>query len=235
MIQKQPYQISTVAINNPKNHPAILEALQTSIKKAIDSPSFNQLIHSGANEKETAQLLAVLISKYANMLTVGGNLRPEHPLQFAKEIISDWPTMSLDDFNILLSNGVKGRYGQIFRFDIEVIYSWISAYQDEYWEVKENLPKQPSSLEMLSDERLNELGEIIATSEVKPILPLTEKDIRLEGQEQPKKPVYVSPDESYLELQRLKAEYGRTCRDLHTGRPLPGKPETFEEWLKEVK
>lgn len=153
-------------------------------------------------------------------------------MEYAKEIISDWPTMSLDDFNILLSNGVKGRYGQIFRFDIEVIYSWISAYQEEYWEVKENLPSQPSALEMLPDDRLKELGDIIATSEVKPILPLTEQDIRSEGKEQPKKPVYVPPDENYLKTQELRAEYGRTCRDLHTGRPLPGKPETFEKWLE---
>lgn len=224
-----------VKINDPSKHGLVLAGLSTSIRKSIDSPSFNQLIAQGAKEERLEALLAVLILKYSNMLSVSGNLKQGQSIEIAKMIVSDWPTMSLDDFNILLSNGVKGRYGQIFRFDIEVIYSWISAYQDEYWEVKENLPKQPSALEMLSDERLNELGEIIATSEVKPILPLTEKDIRLEGQEQPKKPVYVSPDESYLELQRLKAEYGRTCRDLHTGRPLPGKPETFEEWLKEVK
>ncbi len=240
MTLKQPSQISTVAkgVNNPSLHPAIISDLKHRIKDVIDSPSFNQLIHSGANVKETQQLLAVLISKYANMLTVGGNLHPEHPLQYAKEILEDWSTMSLDDFNILLSRGVKGRYnepGKLFRFDISVIYEWIAAYQDEFWEVKESQLKQKSALEMIPDEKLVEIQEAIKQSEgIKPILPLTEKDIRLEGQEKPKKPAYHQPDISFARTQELRMEYGRTCRDLHTGKPLPGKPETFEEYLKTI-
>jgi hypothetical protein len=153
-------------------------------------------------------------------------------MEYAKEIISDWPTMSLDDFNILLANGVKGRYGQIFRFDIEVIYNWIAAYQEEYWEVKENLPRQPSALEMLPDEKLIDLQKVIAESEERIIMPLTNKEVWEEGQEKPKKPAYNPPDQSYAKMIQLKAEYGRTCCDLHTGRPLPDKPQTFEIWLE---
>ena len=127
-------------INDISQHPAILSDLSYSIKKAVDKPSFSQLITQGANVKETQQVLAVLISKYANMLTVGGNLRPEHPMQYAESVMRDNPGMSLDDFNILLDNGVKGRYnepGKLFRFDITVLYEWISKYLDQYWEIKD--------------------------------------------------------------------------------------------------
>lgn len=189
----------------------------------------------GANVKETRQVLAALISKYANMLTVGGNLRPEHPMQYAQSIIEDNPSMSLDDFNILLSNGVKGRYnetGKLFRFDISVIYEWIGFYQDEFWEVKESLPKQKAAIELLSDDQIVELQEVISKSEDRKI-PLTEKEIREEGREKPKKPLYKKTDESYQRMIELKMEYGRTHCDIHTGRKLPNSP-TLDEWLNAI-
>lgn len=230
--------ISTIRanqINDISQHAAILGDLRLSIREALDSPSFNQLKASGANLKETRQVLAVLISKYANMLTVGGNLRPEHPMQYAESIIQDNPSMSLDDFNILLSNGVKGRYnepGKLFRFDISVIYDWIRAYQEEFWEVKENAPKQKTALELATPEVVSQIQEVIMKAPDRIVMPLTEQDIKREGREKPIKPAYTPPDESYIRMQELKAQYGRECRDLYTGRPLPGKPETFELWLQ---
>jgi len=221
-----------VRINDPSQHGLVLASLNTSIRKSIDSPSFNQLVAQGAKEERIEALLAVLILKYSNMLSVGGNLKQGQSIEIAKMIVSDWPTMSLDDFNILLGNGVKGKYGQIFRFDITVVYEWIAAYQEEFWEVKENLPRQPSAMEMLPDEKLLDLQKVIAESEERIIMPFTNKEVLEEGQEKPKKPKYSPPDESYLRMQELRAEYGRTCRDLHTGRPLPDKPQTFEQWLK---
>jgi len=222
-------------INDISQHPAILSDLSYSIKKAVDKPSFSQLITQGANVKETQQVLAVLISKYANMLTVGGNLRPEHPMQYAESVMRDNPGMSLDDFNILLDNGVKGRYnepGKLFRFDITVLYEWISKYLDQYWEIKDSMPKQKSALEMLPDEDLAKVQEIIAQAPDRIVLPLTEDEIKREGQEKPVKPVYVPPDQSYLRMIELKAEYGRTHCDLHTGKKLPDSPD-FDTWLNE--
>jgi len=126
-------EISTV-INNQGNHAAIVSNLKRTVKEAMVSLSFVQLQKAGANRVEMEQIVAVLILKYAHMLTVGGNLRPEHPMEYARQIIHDWPTMSLDDLNILLANGVKGRYNDkgVMRFDIAVLYDWIAKYQDEW-------------------------------------------------------------------------------------------------------
>lgn len=239
MILRQQSEISTIRarqINDISQHAAILGDLRISIREAIDSPSFNQLKAGGANVKETRQVLAVLISKYANMLTVGGNLRPEHPMQYAEFIIQDNPSMSLDDFNILLANGVKGRYnepGKLFRFDISIIYEWIAAYLDQFWEVKENLPKQKSAFELLPDEKIAEIQEVIAKAEgVKPILPITDEDIKREGREKPVKRNYAPPNQEFVIMQEMKRRYGRECHDIFTGRLIPGMQETLEEFLE---
>ncbi len=236
LMLRQQSGISTVLINRINDisqHASILGDLKPSIRQAVDSPSFNQLLACGANLKETRQILAVLISKYANMLTVGGNLRPEHPMQYAESIIDDNPTMSLDDFNILLSNGVKGKYnepGKLFRFDISVIYEWIGCYQDEFWELKESLPKNKTALELLSDEQLTEIQKAVKSSQDRIVTPITEKQIRDEGREKPKKPEYNPPDQNYLKMAELKMRYGREHCDLHTGRTLTDHP-TFDEFL----
>jgi hypothetical protein len=126
--------VLSTEINNLANHPQIINGLKRTIKEAMVGPSFFQLIASGSNRIGIEQLLALLIAKYANMLSVGGNVKPDNLMEYAKNILNDWPTMSLDDMNVLLSNGVKGRYNEkgIIRFDISVIYDWISKYQDEW-------------------------------------------------------------------------------------------------------
>jgi hypothetical protein len=227
--------LSTIAINDPTKHGVIISDLRRSVRDAIQSPSFNQLVHSGANVEQIENLLAVLLVKYSGMLSVGGNLKPGQSVEIAKNILEDWPTMSLDDFNILLSNGVKGKYnepGKLFRFDIAVVYEWIGAYQDEYCQVVESMPKQKSALEMLPDEELAKIQEVITKAPDRIVLPLTEADIKREGQEKPIKPVYKPTDASYLRMVELKAEYGRTHCDLHTGKKLPSSPD-FDTWLNE--
>lgn len=221
--------------------------LKLSIREAIDSPSFNQLKASGANVKETRQLLAVLISKYASMLTVGGNLQPNHPMMYAESIIQDNPSMSLDDFNILMANGVKGKYNdndknKLYRLDILVIYEWIRAYQEEFWEVKENLPRQKSALEFLPDEKLIELQQVILSAEIKPVRTMTEEEVLEEGRAKLVK--HLGKDMTMKEYQ----EYVVFKKELLSNKPInqekvimdelrkkyiAEKSElTFEEWIK---
>jgi len=133
LTHRQQLTLST-EINNQDNHPQIINGLKRTVKEAMVGPSFFQLIASGTNRTGIEQLLALLIAKYANMLSVGGNVNPNNLMEYAKNILNDWPTMSLDDMNVLLANGVKGRYNEkgIIRFDISVIYDWISKYQDDW-------------------------------------------------------------------------------------------------------
>lgn len=235
MTQNQKSSLSILAqeINDPFKHASIIGDLSLSIKQSIESPSFNQMIHSGANKEQIENLLAVLIVKYSGMLSVGGNLRQGQAIEIAKSVIIDNPSMSLDDFNILLSNGVKGRYnepGKLFRFDISVIYDWIRAYQEEFWEVKENAPKQKTALELATPEVVSQIQEVIMKAPDRIVMPLTEQDIKREGREKPIKPKYVPPDREFIVMQELRKQYARECTNLHTGRVIEGQP-SFDEWL----
>lgn len=165
-MQQQPLALST-EINNIRNHVAIVTGLKRTIKDSLTSPSISQLITSGANRIELEQVLAVIISKYANMLTVGGNLNPNHPLEYAKNILNDWPTMSLDDFNILLANGVKHKYnepGKLFRFDISVIYDWIAKYQNDWCDEYEKFLSKQKNAPLLMDAKVSTEAEKLMDS-----------------------------------------------------------------------
>jgi hypothetical protein len=181
-------------INNTGNHASVITSLKRTVREAMPSPSFTQLFQAGTNRKELEQVVAVLISKYAHMLTVGGNMKPEHAMEYARNVINDWPTMSLDDLNILLANGVKGRYNEkgIMRFDIEVLYQWISKFQDEWGaeyermiQLQKNKPINPikttPETEKLVDSFLEKLSDFNKAPK------LTEDQLRELGKERMKK------------------------------------------------
>lgn len=71
------------------------------------------------------------------MLSVGGNLREGQALEIAIQVIADFPNESLEDFCLCLMRGIKGSYGEIFRFDILVINTWMKAYLEEKYQVME--------------------------------------------------------------------------------------------------
>lgn len=72
------------------------------------------------------------------MLTVGGNLREGQALETAIQLIADYPNESLEDFCLCLRRGVKGAYGDIFRFDVLVINGWMKQYLDEKCQAAED-------------------------------------------------------------------------------------------------
>lgn len=96
-------------------------------------------VAKGESVRAIEQIVAILITKAASMLTVGGNLRPEHPIEIARMLLKEFPYCSLDDFKLLLQRGVMGRYGKILRFDVAVIFGWANAYMDEWAEEHERM------------------------------------------------------------------------------------------------
>ncbi len=174
---------------------AIIGDLKPSISEAIERPPLVALINSGANVKGIEQVLAVMINKAAQMLTVGGNLKPEHPLEIAKMLISEYATYSLDDFQIMLRRGVSGRYGEIYRFDVSVIFNWMAKYCEEWAEEKEKkiaelkkvdqiaLPIQQMSSE--TQKMINDYLNELSGSKMQSVPRLTRNEIIAEGQSTP--------------------------------------------------
>lgn len=120
-----------------------LASVPAKIENALDRPPVSELIRAGAKKESLEACLALQIVKTSDMLTVGGNLRQGHALEIAVGLIADYPNESLEDFCLCLRRGAKGLYGDIFRFDIAVINTWMKAYlEDKYQVLEDELMKE---------------------------------------------------------------------------------------------
>lgn len=243
---------SLITSLNTGNYATAIKALTSDLSVSVtQSTPTRQLINSGAKEPHLVATLAMIVTKYASMLTVGGNLKAGHEIEIAKMLIEEYPTASLDDFQIMFSRGVRGRYGEIFRFDVAVIFAWMSGYMEEWAEEKERqLAKErgqhktaieeikeaePEKVDAMLNELLGKLKE--DKGGMKSVPQLTKKEIREEGQSEPprKKAAasaqYLTTPEQ-ARLKDLKIEWARLHTDLYTGKVKEGSP-SFQEWSKE--
>jgi hypothetical protein len=128
------------------------------------------------------------------------------------------------------------------------VWKWLNQNKDLWWaksqepvpEVKDAGPLSPETEKLIRDWQvslLNGIGKerpLFKERLADEMAKIKEEDkSRLEGKEIDKSESFgCMTEESVLRMQELRREYGRTCRDLHTGRPLPDKPQTFEIWLE---
>jgi hypothetical protein len=221
------------ALARPETFGDVLANVPRTIDQVIERPPITALLRAGATIANIEACLAIEITKTANMLTVGGNLREGHSIEIAKELIADFPNESLEDFCLCLRNGVKGKYSESkgARFDIQVIYEWFKQYLEEkYRVIEDKLMKEkdehykalaPSKVEppLSSEEQkewLKKWQEEIGKGPVKKIAPLTTEEILEEGQREPKKPAYTN---GYTpEFVELKRKLARVASDYYKGR-----------------
>ena len=225
------------------------------IDQALDRPPVSDLLRNGAKQNVIEATLAAEIMKASNMLTVGGNLREGQALQIAIQLIEDFPNESLEDFCLCLRRGIKGIYGDIFRFDVLVISGWFQKYLDEKYVAIENklmdekdkvfeplvpnfsLPPSQTLTEearrQKEKERLKAWLDAVKAVDDKKIAPLTEKDIRKEGQQKPKVKLHPPTTLSQAHKHELHLEWCRCNFDKYTADKLPTwKPE--QEWIESL-
>lgn len=231
--------------NNPSNLRPFLDDLSHDLFRVVDIPPIRQLLNVGQNRAVLEAVISLLILKAANRLSVGNNLRQGQADEIAQQIIQDYPLLSLDDINILLLNGTKGKYGEIYRLDISVIYKWIRSYEEEKAEYVEKLIKTDKTTQDVEqivkpnadnvDGEVNEyLDKLKKVDGLRVINEINERDLK-----DAKKPLNYTAKSKGVKygshyqnwLIEMKAKYGRECRDLFTGRLIPGQME-FDEWLK---
>lgn len=226
-----------------KDYWLILNTVPRSIKDVIECPPVQQLVNSGAKLNDLEACLAVEITKTANMLTVGGNLRQGQSLDIARSLIAEFPGESLQDFCLCLRNGLKGNYGDIYRFDILIISGWFKQYlQEKYEAIERKLmqekddmykpiktdPTNPDKHQMWIDR----LKEAVGSNEIiKKVPPITDEDVEQEGQERPKASFHPSSPKSIIDKHERHIQYVRENYDLYTGDKLPTWISE-EEWIK---
>lgn len=199
MLVRQLATSMATAKDNPQEQLAIISSLSRTIEDSVNNSIPVQLLRGGPCEKTTEQILALIISKSASMLSVGGNIQPEHPIEIARMLLTEFPLCSLDDFQIMLQRGIIGKYGKIMRFDVSVIFSWAKEFMNEWAEAKEKqLANQKSNRSQeetkLSDKTKKIIdGFVTDLSEAKKVPAITMKEIWTNGQERPKKKMAEAP------------------------------------------
>lgn len=207
----------------------ILNSVPRSVKDALECPPVQELVNQGAKQNELEACLALEIARVANMLTVGGNLRQGQSVEIAHALIADYPNESLQDFCICLRQGMKGKYGEIFRFDIMVINTWFQAYlQEKYQAVEDKLmaekedlyrkvnpePADPDKHQKWLDKLKEAIGPM--TGKIKPI---TDADVKAEGQQEPKKrEPYHHNNPEVLKLQIARQKLMRAASEFYKDR-----------------
>lgn len=180
--------------------------LPTKIEQTFDQPKVRELMQEFGGSMVTNQIEFELLN-LANLMSVGGNLNDAQIQFIAAQLIDLYPTESLADFKICFQRGAMGTYGNIQRMDGITIREWMAKYleekymilEDKLMQEKDDLYKTPQLTEgerehlnrIDIDGMLNEYKESIKHFESRAILPMSQKEIELEGQVEPRRKVYL--------------------------------------------
>lgn len=103
--------------------------------EVFDSPHIS--IGRYAREEGRNKAIAVmnlLLTDLTQFFSVGNSMKAEQILQTAEMIIDDCGIYKLDDFKLCFDRAKKGRYGEVYRIDGNVIFKWLN----QYWEDRLN-------------------------------------------------------------------------------------------------
>lgn len=223
----------------PNEIASFISLLSNRISEVCSAPPLQLLLNQGQKKGILEAIISLLILKASNRISVSGNLRPGQADEIAQQIISDYPLLSIDDINLCLLNGTKGNYGQIYRFDISVIYEWIRMYEEEkadfleqnhQKEVKSEIKEakfDPATSEMVQ-EYLNKLAKAGGMARVPSV---TKEEINATDRPKSKSAGIPYGTKEENERRDLKIIWAKENTDLYTGRLLNGAID-FETWLQ---
>lgn len=220
----------------------VSKLLPTKIEEAINEPKLFEMVQA-TNELSVLRQIEYELIILASLMSVGGNLNKAQVPFVARQLLEMFPKESLADFKICFERGAMGRYGDIQRMDGITIGKWMGIYleekylvlEDEMMREKDEIYSrvEPTKPLIDVDKMLNEYKDQILGTPGKPVMPLTQKEIREEGQERPKKRTFVS-DPNALAIHEYKIKYAKEFSDpmSYEGRLIPGAPD-FETWMQE--
>lgn len=211
------------------------------VQKAIDNGIPIVEMQRVVGSRQIAIALDIQLTRLVGSLNLKWNFTDQQIKQTVEDLLDKYPNESLDDF-ILLFKGIRlGEYGEIIRLDSAVIFECMRQYLDiKYQAIETKLMKEKESIYKVepetaadADKYIGQLLEILKPDDKK-IPPMTEQDIKAEGQEKPKRDYYPSTPRSVILEKYYHTEWVKANFDIYTGKKLPNwQPE--EEWVEEFK
>jgi hypothetical protein len=231
------------------NLAGVANILPSTIKNAIGQPPICDL-ERVVGRNQIVRYVEFELVKMSSLVSVGGNLNDTQVQFIAIQLVELFPCESLADFKLCFQRGCIGQYGEIYRMDGIVLRQWMEKYLDEKYQVVEEKlmrekeehykiaePKPAESGQLSHDQAMDwfrKWKDLVNKVEMKKIAPLSEKEIREEGQERKKHTHYPSTSESEFNKRMQHLEYIKENYDARTGDKLPGWiPE--ETYLKSKK
>jgi hypothetical protein len=215
----------------------ISAACPAKIEGTFDLPKVSELIMANGRENVELYVRFELI-RLADLINVGGNLTTPQVNFIASELVSLFPNETIADFKLCFQRGARGEYGDIYRMDGIVIRGWMEKYLEEKYQVLENnLMKEKDDLYkpviIPNQDELTKKYLDILEKELRPdgkkIEPLTDLQIKREGQERPKSIEYNPPDGKYLVTnEKIKA----ICLKMYSGLTF-GQMSEFKKYCVE--
>lgn len=152
--------------------------------------------------------------KATALVSVGGNMNDTQVQFVATQLVEMFPNESLADFKLCFERGCIGQYGEIYRLDGIVLRGWMEKYLDEkYQALEDELMKEKDRMygkpekkdEPIDGPGYQEFKSWAAQlQEQAKARPITDADIRREGQEQPMRKQSVTSGYKYFDVRGVR-------------------------------
>lgn len=160
------------------------------------------------DEKSVQGFIEFELIKLAERINVSGNLTDSQVEFIASQLMGLYPNETIADFKICFEKGASGAYGKIFKLDGVEIGNWMKSYLDEKYTVMETelMKEKDNMYQAVSQnkdylqiwkeaiEKTDKEGGVKTQSQnlsrLSYLKGLTDKEIKEEGQVEPKKELH---------------------------------------------
>lgn len=187
------------------------------------------------SENTVAAFIEFELVKLAENVNVSGNLTDAQIQEIAHHLVTTYPNESIGDFKICFSRASKGVYGKIFKLDGIEVGLWVKSYLEEKYAILEaNLLKEKEAYNTHPHKTNEDWIQLWKEAIAKPdeegaykkqsgnlsclsfLKGFTDKEIKDEGQEKPKRTAYPSASAEEVVKHALHVEYIKQNYDART-------------------
>jgi hypothetical protein len=205
------------------------------MQSAIENGVPVNVLKQAVGGRAVSVALDIQLTRLVGNLNLKWNLNDVQIKTIVEDLLDKYPGESLEDFMLCFKKARQGEYGELIRLDSPIVFTWMDKYLDEkYRIIEENLLREKDDYyktvipESSDRDWLAEWQKAVSqTQGVQTVRPLSEKEIREEGQERPKVKSHPSTSPNEIELKLLHIEYLKANYDARTGEPLPN-------WMEEI-
>lgn len=214
------------------------------IQQSFDVPKIWEMAKATSSET-VAGFIEFELIRLAESINVSGNLTDGQIQMIAEHLVRTYPNETIADFKICFAKAAQGAYGKIWKLDGIEVGLWVKSFLDEKYKVLEdelmkeketyhNQAVKPNAdwLKLWEDavKQCDSEGGVNTNSrnihQLNYLRGMTDKEIKDEGQVEPKRQSYPITSKNELIARELHFQWLSENHDPRTGAKL-------ENWISE--